>query len=63
MTFISNLDREIIGGRIERMNRLIASGAYGDMTHEEAYDAVYGRSTSEKHKQDRLANIGRITGG
>lgn len=61
MSFTTKLDREIVGGRIERMNRLIASGAYGDMTHEEAYDAVYLKEPWPGHKEERLRNITEAT--
>lgn len=61
MRLISQIERDLVAPRLTRMNRLIQSGAWTQMTHEEAYDAVYGQSTSEKHKQDRLENIARAT--
>lgn len=62
MRLISQIDRDRIGGQMTRWVNALNSRAWARMTHEEAYDVVYGTTMHPDHKQDRLENIARITG-
>lgn len=61
MSLIKQIDRDRVGGQLTRWKQLMASGAFGDMTDSEAYDAVYLTTMHPDHKRDRLESIKRIT--
>lgn len=60
MRLIKQIDRDRVGAQMTRWLQIMRHGS--DLTHEEAYDAVYRDTMHPDHKRDRLANIGRITG-
>lgn len=56
-------ERERVARFAGRMRKLMASGEYSGMSHEEAYDAVYRDEMGEAHKREMLDRLsGRVPG-